>query len=510
MMIRRQLLPAIDDSAGLKSVGSALAPAVPEKVARVRSLEGSGRGKTVVVVGAGAAGLCAAGELQAFGYEVEVLEADPHHIGGRIRTRRLASGYGEFGAMRIPTVHDLTRFYVDECGLELRPFVQRNENAFFHIRDRRVTVGEAEALKEAFDLTAEEAQAGDLKLWETVVSTLAAALTEEERQDILSAEPRTSKILGLDRESLYSRFRAGGLSAEAIQFLASLWSLETSLHIGFLEHLREELVGVWAKDFDEIVGGMSRLPEALAAKLGKPVRSGSPVTAISRDEAGVEAVLADGSTIRGDWLICTVPLGAMKAIEFSPALSPRKQDAVRRVNYDSATKVLAIAKRRFWETDDGIYGGGSVSDGPLGSTWYPSDNVGRDPEVSAKPAVFLASYTWGLMARRMAEGTTREEIVRELSRFHYSLQKEPDLIESIETWSWDDHPWSEGAYAFALPGEQTELQAAAAAPEGRLIMAGEHTSLTHSWIQGALESALTASEAVVRADGGTGPGEARP
>jgi monoamine oxidase len=501
MMIRRSLLPAIETPSFLKSAGLAPAPEVPEQVARLRALQGSGEGKKVIVVGAGAAGLCAASELQAFGYEVEVLEADASHVGGRIRTRRLASGYGEFGAMRIPTVHEITRFYVRECGLDLRPFVQRNDNAYFHIRDQRVTVGGADALKRAFALTAEEEQAGDLKLWEKVISSVATGLTEEEQEDIRRSEPRTSKILNLDRESLYTRFRAGGLSAEAIQFLASLWSLETSLHIGLLEHLREELTGVWAKDFDEIVDGMSRLPEALAAKLCKPVRSGCPVRAISQDERSIAATCEDGSTIRGDWLICTVPLGAMKNIEFSPALSPRKQDAVRRVNYDSATKVLAIAKRRFWETDDGIYGGGSVSDGPLGSTWYPSDNIKRDPAKSAKPAVFLASYTWGLMARRMAEGTTKEEIVRELSRFHYSLRKEPELIEDIEVWSWDDHPWSEGAYAFALPGEQTELQAAAAAPEARLIMAGEHTSMTHSWIQGALESALAASEAVVRGDG---------
>ena len=39
-----------------------------------------------------------------------------------------------------------------------------------------------------------------------------------------------------------------------------------------------------------------------------------------------------------------------------------KMRAVRQVTYDSSTKVLAQTKRRFWETDEGIYGGGTYTD----------------------------------------------------------------------------------------------------------------------------------------------------
>lgn len=83
--------------------------------------------------------------------------------------------------------------------------------------------------------------------------------------------------------------------------------------------------------------------------------------------------------MRGNWLICTVPLSVMRRIRICPALSPEKADAIRRVIYDSSTKVLALTRRRFWETDDGIYGGGSVSDGSLGSAWYASDQHGEGP-----------------------------------------------------------------------------------------------------------------------------------
>lgn len=50
-----------------------------------------------------------------------------------------------------------------------------------------------------------------------------------------------------------------------------------------------------------------------------------------------------------------------------------------------------------------------------------------------------------------------------------------------------------------MPGEQTEFQQAVTAAEGRVIIAGEHASPTHSWIQGALQSGLAAVETICSA-----------
>ena len=43
-----------------------------------------------------------------------------------------------------------------------------------------------------------------------------------------------------------------------------------------------------------------------------------------------------------------------------------------------------------------------------------------------------------------------------------------------------------------MPGQHTMLYRHVIAPEGRIFFAGEHASLTHTWMQGALESALQA------------------
>ena len=59
-------------------------------IAGVDALVGSSQAQSgkphVVIVGAGLAGLCAAYRLQQRGWTYTILEADPYHVGGRVRT----------------------------------------------------------------------------------------------------------------------------------------------------------------------------------------------------------------------------------------------------------------------------------------------------------------------------------------------------------------------------------------------------------------------------------------
>src|ERR1700754_1069142 len=59
-------------------------------------------GQTVIIIGAGIAGLSAGKELKELGYKVQILEADDKHIGGRLRTLYDGDLHAELGAMRIP------------------------------------------------------------------------------------------------------------------------------------------------------------------------------------------------------------------------------------------------------------------------------------------------------------------------------------------------------------------------------------------------------------------------
>ena len=199
-------------------------------------------------------------------------------------------------------------------------------------------------------------------------------------------------------------------------------------------------------------------------------------------------------------MLCTLPFSVMARIIVEPELSGPKQRAIRELNYDSSTKVLAVANRRFWEQDEGIFGGGTFTDLPTGTTFYPSDNAAAmDAHVSAGPGVMLASYSWGQAARRLASlpADVREAAtLRHLSRVHPQLAM-PGVVRRTASWSWDNHRYSSGAFAWFMPGQHSALYRYVVAPEGRIHFAGEHASLTHTWMQGALESALRAVQAML-------------
>jgi monoamine oxidase len=468
---------------------------------------GNHQKRRVIVIGAGVAGLCTAYELEQRGYEVVLLEASDSHAGGRVRTHHFGGGlHGELGAMRIPAGHQLTRHYINLFGLSLRPFVQSNPDAYYHVRGQKVRIKDEASVNQFYQLTGADATKSAFDFWDQSVLSVLGSLSDDEKADLRRVVFQTERMRQLDRLSLEEVMKQSGMSTDAIEFLASLWAYETSLQTGITTLIREELEEVWIHAFDEIVGGMGELPKAFIQNLRAKPRMGAKVTRIEQGPTGKVAALykqkQSWQRVEGDYLVCTVPLSVMHRIEFAPGLSPGKLRASRQVTYDSSTKVLARTQRRFWETDDGIYGGGTYTDLPTGITYYPADNAtNRDPLVSGSSSVMLASYTWGQPARRMAALSTEERhelTLRELSKVHPQFQQ-PGMVEKMVSWSWDNNPLSAGAFCWWAPGQHEALYRDVIAPEGRIYFAGEHASLTHTWIQGAIESALRVVQEIVSA-----------
>ncbi|HTS22548.1 MAG TPA: FAD-dependent oxidoreductase [Casimicrobiaceae bacterium] len=462
----------------------------------------------VVVVGAGLAGLVAAYELERRGHRVTVLEADPSHIGGRTRTLRFESGlHGEAGAMRIPTRHQITRQYIAEFHLPLRPFVYSNPNAYYYVRGQRRRVAHVRSLYGLFALRDDERDQTPDYFWDAAVGKAVRSLSEEERLDLSADTPATNRVRAYDQQSLQQLLEAAGLSDEAIEFLATTSASETLLSSAATETLREELKEVWTQGFDELVDGTDTLASAFARNLRSKPKLGCAVLRITQDAekrraAAIYRERGMERRVEGDFLLCTLPCPVLTRIGFEPGLSGPKARAIRELNYDSSTKVLAVARRRFWEIDDEIFGGGTFTDLPIATAYYPSDNaLSKNPGVSAGPGVLLASYSWGQAARRLASLPHPERAaaaLQSLARVHPQLQ-DASLIRRTASWSWDNHPLSGGAFAWFMPGQHSALHRYIVAPEGRIYFAGEHASLTHTWMQGALESGLRAVREMLHA-----------
>lgn len=446
----------------------------------------------VVVLGAGMAGLVVAHELRARGHRPTVLEAQ-NRVGGRIHTlRSFAPGlYAEAGAMRIPVSHDLTMNWVNRFGLETRPFVTGNPQALVHVGGQRVTMQEfgGDPSDLGFALADHERGRTVDQLWERAIIDLRDQIAADGAAawDAIAAE--------YDQYSLYEFLELKGFSRGAMEIYAVVNFLESDLHMSCLEVLREDLGGYYG-DMIEIVGGMDRLPNAFFATLQDEVRLGAEVFAIEQQQDGVVVhykTEAGRFSVRGDYVVCTLPFPVLRTVEVSPEWSPGKRKAIRQLNYAASTKVLFQVRHRFWEDDDGIFGGATVTDLPIRRMNYPT------PDPDNARGMLLASYTWSQDALQwgaMDDETRLEEALEDVAKIHPRIR---DEFECGASYAWYGDRFARGAFALFAPGQQTELQADIVAPEGRIYFAGEHCSLFHAWIQGALESGTRVAREIAAA-----------
>jgi monoamine oxidase len=473
---------------------SPLAPPDLLAIARGGLPAGGGSPRKVAVVGAGMAGLVAAWELLRAGHQPIVLEARGR-VGGRIYTLRepFADGlYAEVGAMRIPRSHALTLAYCERFRLPLAPFTATNPSAFVHVGGRRLRAGKigAEAAELPFALAPHERGRPVETLWAEAIADLTAALARERDAAWAAIVERYDGFS--TREFLESR----GWSEGAIELFGLLAFQEALMNSSFLECFREEVTHCYT-DLSHIEGGMDRLPLAFVPDLRRHIRFGARLVAIDQSDSAVTVhyqTAGGRATETADYAILTVPFPVLRHVEALKPFSRAKQRAIRQLHYDASAKILFQCRRRFWEEDDGIFGGGTVTDLPIRAVWYPDH--GRE----TGRGVLLASYTWSEDAQRWGSLAPADRIAQALENLTVIHPQAAREFEVGASYMWHDDPFAGGAFALFDPGQHTLLHDAIVAPEGRILFAGEHASLAHAWIQGAIESGLRAALAIHQAN----------
>jgi monoamine oxidase len=122
-----------------------------------------------------------------------------------------------------------------------------------------------------------------------------------------------------------------------------------------------------------------------------------------------------------------------------------------------------------------------LSDLPIQNTYSPTLTQ------SGKNGI-LTSYTGGQRAldlSAMSEDDRQNFVLSEMGNLFSGLEGK---FQSGTSQIWHEDQFARGAFAYFEPGQMTSLLPIAQRPEGRIHFAGEHTSVWHGWMNGALES----------------------
>lgn len=215
-----------------------------------------------------------------------------------------------------------------------------------------------------------------------------------------------------------------------------------------------------------------------------------------------------------DEVIVTIPFSAFRMVHVWPEFSQEKRKAIRELHYDAATKVLVEFKERWWEKAPyDIVGGGTITDLSNRFMYYPSQDIGSEGH-----GLMLACYCWADDARKWDSMNHKDRYtyaldniavahapndldeqrrIKELAVFDPN-SNDPEYVDGIKgaaTVSWMQNPYAFGEAAIFSPGQLNLLQGAIEQPEweGKAHFAGEHASLKHAWIEGAIESGIRAA-----------------
>jgi monoamine oxidase len=265
--------------------------------------------------------------------------------------------------------------------------------------------------------------------------------------------------------------------------------LDALLRTGFAGSLATEL-NLQTPMFQP-VGGMDHIAKALAARVPR-ITLGASVQAIEQPAGGVRVRYRDARGVdrlaEGTFCVSTLPLPVLS--EITADLVPEMKAAIGAVRYASTGKIGLQFKRRFWEQDDGIYGGISKTDLPISQILYPSYGY-----LSQK-GVLVGYYHNGDPAKAMGDLPPAQRLARALEQGAQIHPQYPTEFETAFSVAWHRVPFNRGGWAQFTEAQRRAEYQRLIEPDRGLYLAGDHTTYLAGWMAGAFASARRVVQAV--------------
>ena len=528
-LTRRKFLEMVGAAGGAAAVYETMVVmgmlVVPDAFAGPPDTSGEpGKGKTVIVLGAGVAGLTAALRLREAGYAVVVCEASDR-VGGRNFTVSTAktdarnvirqtgrddqeckfegspdTQYFEAGCGRIPYHHIALLELCRELKVALQPYIMETRANHFQTN-------------EAFDkkYVKNRQLANDTRGY--IAELLAKAVNKHCLDDTLSETDRKALLSLLEtfgNVSEKSSYAYKGSSRSGYSEDPGVTSpgkivpplkLDELLKSKFWKHRFYQAEDyLWQTTLFHPVGGMRKIVDALRAKLGPIVRTKAVATRVINGKDRVTVKFQGSADITADFCVSTIPLPILKDMLDVSTFSPAYRNAVGIVEFAKTCKIGWQAKSRFWETlraqgntnGPQIFGGISWINHPITQMWYPSGDY-----FAPGPAILTGAYNYDSKDNPVAtkfgdlQLRPRLDVGIEGGKLLHPEFAEFVPIEKGLSIAWQQVPFIGGGWA---EWDHTSSAHAAAykrllEPENRFIVAGDQVSYLPGWMEGAVLSA---------------------
>ncbi|CAN0826468.1 Lysine-specific histone demethylase 1 homolog 2 [Linum grandiflorum] len=442
---------------------------------------------SVIIVGAGLAGLAAARQLMSFGFKVIVLEGRDRP-GGRVYTQKIGRD-GQFAVADIGA-SVITGIHANPLGVLARqlsiPLHKVRDNCPLY-RPNGEPVDKQ--MDSSIEFTFNKLLDKVMELRQVIGgfgNDVSLGLVLGRLQQLYGVAKTTEERQLLDWHLANLEYANAGCVSD---LSATFWDQDDPFEMG--------------GDHCFLAGGNWRLITSLCQ--GVPIFYGRTVDSIKYSGDGV-SVLVGEQVFQADMVLCTVPLGVLKrkSIRFEPELPRRKLEAIERLGFGLLNKVAMLFPQAFWGEELDTFGCLNDCSTKRGEFFLFYGN-----HTVSGGAVLIA-----LVAGEAAQMFESEDPSNLLHRVLDKLRgiynpkgiEVPDPIQSICT-RWGSDPLSYGSYSHVrVQSSGFDYDILAESVGGRLFFAGEATTRQYpATMHGAFISGLREASRILKASRSQNP-----
>ncbi|OMO68085.1 Flavin amine oxidase [Corchorus olitorius] len=428
------------------------------------------RSPSVIVIGAGMAGISAAHALHEASFQVMVLESRDR-IGGRVHTDYSFGFPVDLGASWLHGVskENPLASVIGRLGLPL--YRTSGDNSVLYDHDL-----ESYAL---FDMDGHQVPQELVTKTDKVRQEQSEDMSISRAFSIVFERNPELRLEGLAHKVLqwYLCRMEGWFAADSDTISAKSWDKASYHTYNFEEELLPGGHGLMVRGYLPVINTLAK---------GLDIRLNHRVTKIVRRFNGVKVTVEDGTTFVADAVIVAVPLGVLKSkrIKFEPRLPEWKEAAIDDLGVGIENKIVLHFDKVFWPNVEFL---GVVAD----TTYECSYFLNLHKATGHSVLVYMPAGQLAKDVEKMSDEAAADFAFMQLRKILPEASAPIQYL--VSRWGTDINTL--GSYSYDAVGKPHELYEMLRTPVDNLFFAGEATSMSYPGsIHGAYSTGQMAAE----------------